>query len=138
MLIDTGGNTGSQSATVMVRALALKEISPKHALRVIWKELRVAFLLSCVLGTLAFLRVVFVSSPGSIPESMSLVMIGIAIAVALAAQVLSATVIGALLPLGAAALKLDPALVASPALTTIVDITGLFIYFGLVSLILGI
>lgn len=138
MLIDTGGNTGSQAATVMVRALALKEIAPKHVFKIVWKELRVAFLLSCVLGTLAFLRVVFVSSPTAIPESMSLVMIGIAIAVALAAQVLSATVIGALLPLGAAALKLDPALVASPALTTIVDITGLIIYFGIVSLILGI
>lgn len=138
MLIDTGGNTGSQAATVMVRALALKEISPKHVLKIIWKELRVAFLLACVLGVLAFLRVIFISSPTAIPESMSIVMIGISIATALAAQVLSATVIGALLPLGAAALKLDPALVASPALTTIVDITGLFIYFGIVSLILGI
>lgn len=138
MLIDTGGNTGSQAATVMVRALALKEISPKHVLKIIWKELRVAFLLACVLGVLAFLRVIFISSPTAIPDSMSIVMIGIAIATALAAQVLSATVIGALLPLGAAALKLDPALVASPALTTIVDITGLFIYFGIVSLILGI
>jgi len=138
MLIDTGGNTGSQAATVIVRALALKEISPKHVLKIIWKELRVAFLLACVLGVLAFLRVIFISSPTAIPDSMSIVMIGIAIATALAAQVLSATVIGALLPLGAAALKLDPALVASPALTTIVDITGLFIYFGIVSLILGI
>lgn len=138
MLIDTGGNTGSQAATVIVRALALKEISPKHILKIIWKEMRVAFLLACVLGLLAFLRVVFISSPTAIPDSMSIVMIGIAIATALAAQVLSATVIGALLPLGAAALKLDPALVASPALTTIVDITGLFIYFGIVSLVLGI
>lgn len=138
MLIDTGGNTGSQAATVIVRALALKEISPKHVLKIIWKEMRVAFLLACVLGALAFLRVIFISSPTAIPDSMSIVMIGIAIATALAAQVLSATVIGALLPLGAAALKLDPALVASPALTTIVDITGLFIYFGIVSLVLGI
>ena len=137
MLIDTGGNTGSQSATVIVRSLALKEISPKHAFKVVWKELQIALLLSIVLGGLAFIRVVFATSPGAVPEAMSLMKVGFSIAIALALQVLSATILGALLPLGAAALKLDPALVASPALTTIVDITGLFIYFGTVTLILG-
>ncbi len=137
MLIDTGGNTGSQAATVMVRALALKEISPKNVFRIIWKEFRVSVMLALVLAILAFLRVVFISNPGTIPEVFSLPTIGFAIAVALAIQVVSATILGALLPLGAAALKLDPALVASPALTTIVDITGLVIYFGTVSLILG-
>ncbi|MDT4763437.1 magnesium transporter [Sphaerochaeta sp. PS] len=138
MLIDTGGNTGSQSATVMVRALALKEITPKNVLRIVWKEFRVSMLLALVLASLAFIRVAFISNPSSIPEAFTLVNIGFAVAVALAVQVVSATIIGALLPLGAAALKLDPALVASPALTTIVDITGLFIYFGSVSIILGI
>lgn len=138
MLIDTGGNTGSQSATVMVRALALKEITPKNVLRIVWKEFRVSMLLALVLASLAFIRVAFISNPSSIPEAFTLVNIGFAVAVALAVQVVSATIIGALLPLGAAALKLDPALVASPALTTIVDITGLFIYFGTVSIILGI
>ena len=138
MLIDTGGNTGSQAATVMVRALALKEITPKNVFRIIWKEFRVSVLLAMVLAVLAFMRVVFISNPGSIPEAFTLPTIGFAIAVALAIQVVSATIIGALLPLGAAALKLDPALVASPALTTIVDITGLIIYFGTVSLMLGI
>lgn len=94
-------------------------------------------LLAVVLAVLAFCRVVFISNPGSIPEAFTLPAIGFAIAVALAIQVVSATIIGALLPLGAAALKLDPALVASPALTTMVDITGLMIYFGTVSLMLG-
>ncbi len=137
MLIDTGGNTGSQTATVIVRSLALKEISPKHILKVIWKEVRVAFFLSLVLGGLAFMRVLFLSSPGAVPEAMSLAKVGFAIALALSLQVISATIVGAVLPMGVAALKLDPALVASPALTTIVDITGLFIYFGTVTLLLG-
>lgn len=137
MLIDTGGNTGSQAATVMVRALALKEITPRNVLRIIWKEFRVSVLLALVLASLAFLRVVLISNSSSIPEAFALTDIGFAIAIALAVQVVTATIIGALLPLGAAALKLDPALVASPALTTIVDITGLIIYFGMVSLILG-
>ena len=138
MLIDTGGNTGSQSATVMVRALALKEITPKNIFRIVWKEFRVSVLLALVLATLAFLRVVFISNPSSIPEAFALTDIGFAIAIALAVQVITATIIGALLPLGAAALKLDPALVASPALTTVVDITGLLIYFATVSMLLGI
>ncbi len=138
MLADTGGNTGSQAATVMVRALALKEISPKNVLKIIWKELRVALMLAVVLGSLAFIRVILTSSSEVIPQSITMIQIGIAIASALAVQVVSATVIGALLPLGAASLKLDPALVASPALTTMVDITGLLIYFTTVKLILGI
>ncbi len=137
MLTDTGGNTGSQAATVMVRALALKEITPKNIFRIIWKEFRVSVLLAFVLASLAFLRVVIISNPSSISAAFRLTDIGFAIAIALAVQVISATIMGALLPLGAAVLKLDPALVASPALTTIVDITGLFIYFGTVSLILG-
>ena len=138
MLADTGGNTGSQSATVVVRALALKEINPKDILKVIWKEARVGLLLALVLGVLAFVRVYFASSGASIPDSMNIANIGFAIGIALGIQVLSATIIGALLPLIAAALGLDPALVASPALTTIVDITGLFIYFSTARFILGI
>jgi magnesium transporter len=106
-------------------------------LKVIWKEVRVAFFLSLVLGGLAFMRVLFLSSPGAVPEAMSLAKVGFAIALALSLQVISATIVGAVLPMGVAALKLDPALVASPALTTIVDITGLFIYFGTVTLLLG-
>jgi len=138
MLADTGGNTGSQSATVVVRALALKEINPKDILKVIWKEARVGLLLALVLGGLAFVRVFFTSSGASIPDSMNIANIGFAIGIPLGIQVLSATIIGALLPLIAAALGLDPALVASPALTTIVDITGLFIYFSTARFILGI
>lgn len=138
MLADTGGNTGSQSATVVVRALALKEISPKDILKIVWKEARVGLLLALVLGIFAFLRVYLTSRGVSIPESISLVNVGFAIGVALGIQVLSATVIGALLPLIAAAFGLDPALVASPALTTIVDISGLFIYFSTARLILNI
>ncbi|MEJ5185123.1 MAG: magnesium transporter [Rectinemataceae bacterium] len=136
MLADTGGNTGSQSATVVVRALALKEITPKDALKVIWKELRIGLLLGLVLGVLAFVRVLLTGGGVSLPGGIDLSMVGLAIAIALSIQVITATLIGALLPLGAAALHLDPALIASPALTTVVDITGLFIYFSTAKAIL--
>lgn len=137
MLTDTGGNTGSQSATVVVRALALKEIDARDAISVVWKELRIALLLGLVLGVLAFLRVELMSRHALLPEGLSLLKIALVIGTALCVQVISATVIGALLPLIAAIFKKDPALVASPALTTVVDITGLLIYFGLAKALLG-
>ncbi|MBN1104621.1 MAG: magnesium transporter [Deltaproteobacteria bacterium] len=128
MLADTGGNTGSQSATLVVRALALREISPGDILRVLWKEFQVGLPLALLLAILAFGRVIFFTGSSSRPEGFALSSIGLAIGVALGIQVLTATLIGALLPIAAARTKLDPAVVASPALTTIVDITGLFIY----------
>ena len=138
MLADTGGNTGSQSATLVVRALALKEISPKDLGRILFKELRVSFLLATLLGLIAFARVMFMGDRSTIPSGYSLIRIGAAISLALGLQVITSTVIGALLPLGAAKMKWDPAVVASPALTTIVDITGLFLYFMTAKLLIGV
>ncbi len=137
MLADTGGNTGSQSATLVVRALALKEISPKDILRILGKEFQVAFLLALLLGVIAFGRVFFFGAGSTMPDGFSLLRIASAISLALGLQVVTSTLIGALLPLGAAKLKLDPAVVASPALTTIVDITGLIIYFTIAKLFIG-
>lgn len=138
MVADTGGNTGSQSATVVVRALALREISFSDIFKVLWKELKVSILLSAILGLLSFLKVLFLSSGSEIPAGYNLSNIALVIALALSLQVITSTLIGALLPLVASKLKLDPAVVASPALTTIVDITGLLIYFSTAKLLLGI
>ncbi|MCD6293671.1 MAG: magnesium transporter [Deltaproteobacteria bacterium] len=138
MLADTGGNTGSQSATLVVRALAVREISPGDILRVLWKEFKVGLPMALLLAGLAFGRVVVFAGNSSKPEGYSLASIGLAVGVALGLQVLTSTLIGALLPLAAVKLNLDPAVVASPALTTIVDITGLFIYFTTASFLLGI
>lgn len=138
MVADTGGNTGSQSATVVVRALALREISPKDVFKVLFKEFKIAILLAVILGVLSWGKVLFLSQGSEIPAGYSLAKIGAAIAIALGLQVVTATLIGALLPLGAARMKWDPAVVASPALTTIVDITGLLIYFTTAKLLLGI
>ncbi len=140
MVADTGGNTGSQSATVVVRALALGEVKPsfKDILRVLWKELQVAVFLAVVLGVLSSAKVLFLSHDSYIPAGFSLGPIAGVIGLALAIQVVTATLVGAILPMGAAALDLDPAVVASPALTTIVDITGLLIYFATAKMLLGI
>ena len=138
MLTDTGGNPGSQSATLVVRALAVNEITPKNTWIVLLKEGKVAVLLGILLGVFSFARVALFARNPSIPGGHSFVMIGGAIATAMGLQVITATLIGALLPLAAARLKLDPAVVASPALTTLVDITGLLIFFVTIRLFLGI
>ncbi|NLX14603.1 MAG: hypothetical protein GXY44_13255 [Phycisphaerales bacterium] len=138
MLADTGGNTGSQSATLVVRALALEEVRPRDFLRVLFKELKVSVLLALVLAFVAFGRVLVFGGGSTMPEGSSLNWIGLAISIALGLQVVSATMTGAILPLLAAKLKLDPAIVASPALTTIVDITGLLLFFGTAKILLGV
>ncbi len=137
MLADTGGNTGSQSSTLVVRALALKEIRPGDVARVVWMEFKVALPLGLVLSALAFARVYFLSDGTGLAEGASLGLVAAAIATALGLQVVTSTLIGALLPIAAARFRVDPAVVASPALTTVVDITGLFIYFMTVKLMLG-
>ena len=138
MLADTGGNTGSQAATLVVRALALKEVSVKDLFRILSKEVGVALLLALLLGAIAFARVVGLGGGAAVPDGASLLRIACAISVALGLQVVTSTLVGALLPLGAARMQWDPAVVASPALTTIVDITGLLIYFTTAKLFLNI
>jgi magnesium transporter len=136
MLADTGGNTGSQSATLVIRALALKEISIRDIFRVLFKEFCVALPLAFMMAIVAFGRLLFFADGSVLPPETSLWMLGLAVAIALGLQVLTATMIGALLPLGAAAFKVDPAVVASPALTTVVDITGLLIYFSVIQMVI--
>jgi magnesium transporter len=134
MVADTGGNVGSQAATVIVRALALGEFSVRAWLKVIWKETKVSSLLALCLGLLAFAKVLFLSWETQVPAEYSLVKVAFVISLALSLQVITATVIGAALPLIVKAFGGDPAVAASPAITTIVDITGLLIYFGTASL----
>ncbi len=138
MLADTGGNTGSQAATLVVRALAVNEITTKDTLTVLIKEGKVALLLGIMLAVFAFGRVILFAGGTGNSIGHPLFEVGLAIAAALGLQVITATLIGALLPMVAARLKFDPAVVASPALTTIVDITGLLIFFVTAKLMLGI
>jgi magnesium transporter len=138
MLVATGGNTGSQSATVVIRALALEQIEASDVLRVLWKEMRISMMLSAVVVAVAMVRIFVLSPGGANAGGFSHVQIATVVGLALGLQVISSTLLGALLPLAAFRAKLDPAVVASPALTTMVDITGLLIYFGTAKLLLGV
>ncbi len=138
MLAATGGNTGSQATTLVIRALAVQEIRPADVLRVLWKELRVGLMLSAILALTAFSRVMIqTGGRAQALDGPSLGLVGATIAMALALQVVSSTLLGAILPMIAARLKVDPAVVASPSLTTLVDITGLMIYFSVAAFMLG-
>jgi len=138
MLVDTGGNTGSQSATLVIRALALGEVEPRDGVRILLKELGVSLVLGAFLACVAFGRVFVFGDTAALPAGITPAMVGIAVGVALIIQVVTATLVGAFLPLAASRVRVDPAVIASPALTTIVDITGLLIFFTTAKLILGI
>lgn len=130
MLMDTGGNAGSQSSATIIRSISLNEISFKDIFKVIWKEIRVAALCGLTLGVINFLKLAFLDRVG----------MGVAVAVSLTliATVLVSKFFGCTLPLIVKKIGLDPAVTASPMITTIVDATSLVIYFLIVSAILGI
>ena len=128
MIAGAGGNAGSQSATVVIRAVSLGQVTLRNWLGVIIKEVKVAFWLACCLFFLAFLKVIVLSG-NVVLESHSTYHLAFAISLSLSLQVLTSTVVGAALPLVSKYFNGDPAVAASPAITTLVDITGMAIYF---------
>ena len=129
MLMDTSGDAGSQSSTLIIRGMALGEIKPTNFFAVLWKELRVAFICGGILAIINFTRVIVFNHAFGLALATSLAL--------LAATILAKTV-GAMLPLGARIIKIDPAVMAGPILTTIVDAASLMVYFSLAMLILHI
>ncbi len=138
MMAATGGNTGSQAATVVIRALSLGEIEDRDWYKIVFKEMKISFMLSVCVALLTYLKIAFLSFQSLLPKGFTMSYIAVTIAVAIAIQVVTSALIGAGLPLVVRRLGGDPAVVASPAITTIVDITGLLIYFTVATLTLGI
>ena len=121
MLTDTGGNAGSQSSTMIIRGMTIGEIASSDILKVIWKETRVSVIVGLILGAVNFIRLIL-QYPGQ-------PLVALTVVFALFATVLVAKVIGGMLPIIAKRLKLDPAIMAAPLITTIVDAVSLVIYF---------
>ena len=131
MVVAAGGNTGGQAATMVIRAMSLGELEAGSTTKVITKELFLGIFLGATLGCCIALITLFVLpifNP-ALPENIAISTFALAVSVALGAQITTSTLSGALLPLGARAIKLDPAVVAAPAITTLVDISGMVIYF---------
>lgn len=129
MLTDTGGNAGSQSSTMIIRGMAVGEIHTRDIFRVVWKELKVAILVGFVLGMVNYIRLIILY-PGQ-------EMLCLTVMLSLMATVILAKTIGAMLPIGAKVFHMDPAIMAAPLITTIVDAISLIIYFQLACSLLG-
>lgn len=130
MLMGTGGNSGSQSATLVIRGLALGDIDTSDTLKVLWKEFRVSFLLGVILSALNFARIVWMDGEGP--------WIALTVCGSMLVIVMAAKIIGSMLPIGAKKVGIDPALMASPMIASLTDMISVVTYFALASLILGI
>jgi len=137
MLMGTGGNSGSQSSVTIIRALSLDELRFADLPRVVWKEIRTAVLCGIALAIVCFAKIWLVDrlllGNGDITLTVNAV-----VCLALAVTVLLAKLVGAILPLAAKALKLDPAVMASPFITSIVDAVSLLVYFLFARMLLGV
>jgi len=128
LLIGTGGNAGSQTTAIIIRALATEEVDWADALKVWWREERTGLVLGLGMAVAAYARAITWESDPALAMTVSVSIIGI---------VLWATGIGSVLPLFAAKLKIDPTVVSGPVMSTLVDATGLFIYFSIARVMLG-
>jgi magnesium transporter len=129
MLMNTGGNAGCQSATLIIRGMALGEVRLRDFLRVFWKEIRVGVLCGLALASVNFGRIYLMYNRN--------VLLSITVSMALVCTILAAKTLGGLLPMLAKRLKIDPAMMAAPVITTIVDAFSLLMYFSIARLILG-
>lgn len=140
MLMDTGGNSGSQASVTVIRALALDDVEPSDVFRIVWKELRVSFLCGITLAIANFIKIILVEM--LLLHTLNFDASGIRVAgvvcITLAITVVCAKLIGCTLPLLAKKLKLDPAVMASPFITTAVDAISLLVYFAVATSILHI
>ena len=137
MLMGTGGNSGSQSSVTVIRSLSLGEIQFKDIWHVIWKELRTAILCGVALGVVCFVKILLIDGWMMGNEDITL-MVDAVVCLTLCVTVIIAKLVGCTLPLAAKALKLDPAVMASPFISTIVDALSLLVYFMFAKALLGV
>lgn len=129
MLMGTGGNTGSQAATLIIRGLAMDEVEPSDALRILWKEVRIGAVIGLILSVFNFVRVCWFDGNGP--------MIALTVCCAMLFIVIFAKILGSMIPLLVKKVNLDPALIANPAISSISDAVALSIYFAMAAIFLG-
>ncbi|MDD2447426.1 MAG: magnesium transporter [Tissierellia bacterium] len=129
MLMDTGGNSGSQSSTLIIRGLATGEINVKDAGKIFWKEIRIGIIVGLTLAAVNFARLMLIEKVDPT--------VALTVSLTLVVTVMIAKMVGGTLPLLAKKLKVDPALMAGPLITTLVDAISLMVYFSVASALLG-
>ena len=137
MLMDTGGNSGSQSSVTVIRAISLGELSFKDLPMVVWKEIRTAVLCGISLAVVCFLKIMLIDRLLLSNDDIT-VTVALVVCLTLIVTVFLAKSVGAVLPLTAKRLGFDPAVMSSPFLTTIVDALSLLVYFGIARILLGV
>src|SRR5450432_1046947 len=130
LIISSGGNTGSQASSLVIRGMALEEFGPGDAPKILWRELRMGLVLGCILGSIGLLRAIFVGHSGS--HGMAA-----AVGMSLIACVTFGSVVGSGLPLLMKRLGLDPAVSSGPFIASLVDVLGIIIYLNIAIWILG-
>ncbi|MGI5889726.1 MAG: magnesium transporter [Sedimentibacter sp.] len=128
MLMNTGGNSGNQSSTLIIRGLATEDVSLNDAGKVLWKEFRISLVVGIILATVNFAKNMVIDRVG--------LTVSLTVSVTVALIVILAKMVGGILPLLAKKLKLDPAIMAGPLITTLVDGLALMVYFGIASVLL--
>ncbi len=137
MLMDTGGNSGGQASVTIIRALSLNEVDFKDIFKVLWKEIRVGIVCGLSLAAVNFVKILVVDKWLLGTEGITLT-VNLVISLTLFIEVIFAKMVGCTLPIIAKKMRLDPAVMSSPFITTIVDAISLLVYFGLSSAILHI
>ena len=136
MIMNTGGNSGSQTSVTIIRALSLGDVEFKDVFKVFFKEFRVSLICGAVLSVANYLKIVLLDNlllNGDVSNAVALV-----VSLTIFATVVFAKIVGCLLPIGAKKIGLDPAVMASPFITTLVDAVSLLIYFTIASMFLAI
>ena len=137
MLMGTGGNSGSQSSVTVIRGLSLGELEFSDIGTILWKEVRTALMCGVALAVVCFVKIWVVDHLMMGNENITL-MVDLVVCLALCVTVLLAKVVGCMLPIAAKAVKLDPAVMASPFISTIVDALSLLVYFLFAKMLLGV
>jgi magnesium transporter len=130
MLMDTAGNAGTQTSTLIIRGMALEEIRFRDLAVILWKEFRVALLCGLALGLINFVRIYLMNGKNAV--------LSLTVTLSLLCTIMMAKALGCVLPMAAKKLKLDPAIMAAPLLTTLIDGTALIVYFTIARLLLGV
>lgn len=128
MLMDTGGNAGGQASVTLIRSMSLGDVEFRDVFRVIWKELRVSLLCALTLGIVVFAKVIFIDQKGPT--------VALVVAVSIVLTIVIAKLVGCTLPMLAKRLGFDPAVMASPFITTVVDALSLLVYFAVATQLL--
>ena len=130
MLMNTGGSSGSQASTLVIRGMATGEIELKDAAKVLWKEFRISVIVGIVLALVNFGRLMIITRAG--------LLVSMTVSLTLVVTVVIAKLLGGLAPMAAKVMKLDPAIMAGPLITTFVDAISLIVYFSIATMLLGV